>query len=317
MKLFNSVYRKKLLATALFSTAAMIACGGEEKGSPTESSQLPETITTDSGEVLELSQVGVEVSGEGSGLYLASAESFKLQVTGCASGYATSQLTDPVSVNVYKFDRNCVAQLSEVTVGGIVYTPPASPNWAAGQVNEFSATGGEKLNITVQSNLNNPVSGTETIQFAYAEIESSAGDNLGSSDVSDGHAISVGGEEAPAFLMRKVELVGITVGGEGQYQITMECEENLVSGASDTCKSQDLSGMKFKLIEDTYSGSLTLAEAASLFPADELSIQSGDIFAAGSDATYPAGGFKPTVDGPGQLHSTANPCIKWKHRSCK
>ena len=183
--------------------------------------------------------------------------------------------------------------------------------WLAGDTATFKDNGAGtiKLDLSVSSQLDNPISGATPVTYAFKEIQAGADTTLAKNDVSDGHTLSVAGEAAPAFIVDSYTFDNITAAGEGQFTFTMECDgENIAgAGATATCKSQNMvSDVKYKLVEDTYGGVLTLADPDALFPAGETSVVDGDILAIGAGGTV-NGGFKTSLmTGPATLHNKPN-----------
>jgi hypothetical protein len=101
-----------------------------------------------------------------------------------------------------------------------------------------------------------------------------------------------------------VSFVGVTAGGAGQFDIILECTSDI--GVTDTCEGVDFTDTTYKLVEDTYTSTMSIGDANALFPAGESSITlPGDREAPGGTTTN--GGFATvTLDGPDEMANNPN-----------
>lgn len=268
-----------------------------------------------SGNGLEIISIPVEVSEQGaSGLSLTSTVSdYTIELNGCASGFTTAN--DPTAtatllggggtMNVYKFDQGCEAKLVSFTLGGLVYTnnvADGATDWVtltASSTAVFATSLGALLPVKVISQLSNPVLGTDTVSFEFNEIDIGTDETLAASVSGDGISLSVTGKAAPQFSIGSVTMTGMTVSGEGQFSFQMDC---LTLLAGNDCESVGMATLDYKLIEDTYSGVLTYAQADAEMAAGTTTVTlPADAHAVGN------GGFNTlSLTGPATIHSKPN-----------
>jgi len=265
----------------------------------------------------ELVTVSVGIEESESPLFqLAAATSFSMSLEGCVSAltYPSILETNP-NIDVYKFDQDCVVKLNQFVYGGVTYIPSAGDpftSWAPGDIATFedSTDNTNTIRVTVNTQLDNPVSGTEAISYNFSEIQAGADELIASNVVSDAHAISVEGQPAPSFAVSAVNFNGMTALGAGQFAFTMECSAGVtgtVAGTDLACAGVDVSSLTYRLVEDTYSGTLTLADATALFPTGESAVTLGtDGLDLGAGGTTNGGFVTVTLDGPDAMHSKPN-----------
>ena len=301
----------KLFATSLLALT-LVGCG-PDMINPNDSANSEQDL--DGGQELVTVSVGVQESD--TPLFsLAAATSFDMSLEGCQSGLAYANILDTnPNIDVYKFDQDCIVKLNQFVYGGVTWVPTvADPfdSWAVGDVATFedNTDPTNTIRVVVAGQLDNPVSGTEAISYTFSEIQAGADETIAKNVVSDAHAISVSGQSAPNFTINAVSFTGITAAGAGQFSFTMACATNVsgtVGGDDLGCEGVDFSAITYKLIEDTYSGTLTIADASALFPTGESNITiatHGLDIGGGGTAT---GGFVTvTLDGPAQMHSKPN-----------
>ncbi|MCX6129288.1 MAG: hypothetical protein NTX25_09535, partial [Proteobacteria bacterium] len=104
----NSTARHSLLAFGLVFSLA--ACGPKlQNVADSQGSRQAEPEASRR----ETVSVGVSVSQLGAGFQLASATSFSMSLTGCASGLSLPTITQAnPNVSVYKFDQGCLIKLN-------------------------------------------------------------------------------------------------------------------------------------------------------------------------------------------------------------
>lgn len=261
--------------------------------------------------------VVLEYSGSTLAFGLADATSFTMSLEGCASGYSsTAHETDP-SLKVYKFDQNCLAKLTAFSFGGVNWVPSATApftTWLANDTAKFadSTNALNQILVKVASQLDNPVSGTEPVTYKFSEIRTGSDTNIPQTVVGDSHIMSVNGQAAPSFTVKSVGFLSMTTAGAGQFQFTMECTDPLTgSGIAVACKDVKFIDLKYKLVEDTFGGVLTHAQAAGLFSSGSDSVAiPGDVVNPGQNGTI-NGGFvtkagAQALTGPNQMHSHPN-----------
>lgn len=248
---------------------------------------------------------------------LASATSFSMALEGCVSGlaYADISNTNP-NIDVYKFDQGCLVKLNNFVFNGITWVPSGGDpfsSWVAGDSAVFEDQGdpANTMKVVVSSQLDDPVSGTENVAYLFSEIVAGADQQFAQNAVGDSHALSVGGQPAPAYGVSAMSFVGLTAAGAGQFQFTLECNSAVTgSGASLACEDTLLDDLRYKLVPDTYGGVLDIDQASALFPDLEKSIDAGDKLELGQGGTA-NGGFitasgVDVLTGPDVMHSNPN-----------
>jgi len=249
---------------------------------------------------------------------LADASAFNISLGGCASGLTGTATQANPSLKVYKFDQNCLAKLTSFQVNGSTFVPSAADpftTWIAGDIATFedSLDPANKVRVVVSNQLASPIAGTENIAYTFSQISAGSDQTFAQNVVSAPHAISVSGVGAPAFKVKELSFVGMTAQGAGQFQFKLECDSNLSgSGATLACQDNLLSSIKYKIVKDTYGGTLDVATAASLFPTGAIPIDPTEIISVG-DASLPKGGFMTPIasdpdvlTGPNQIHINPN-----------
>lgn len=280
-----------------------VSTGKKDQGGTTDTRR--ETVT-----------IGVAVN-EGAALALAAATSYSMALEGCASGLAYSNISQAnPNVDVYKFDQNCLIKLNAFEIGGISYVPSAADpftSWAAGDSATFEESGNpsNSLRVVVSSQLGNPIVGTESVAYTFSQILAGSDSTLAKNVVSANHALSVTGQDATPLTVASLSFIGMTAAGAGQFQFTLDCNENVTGTAPAlSCAGTALSDLKYKLVKDTFGGTLTLAQAAAIFDGSELSIDDADKLAVGAGGAAHGGfvtkGGASALTGPDQMHLNPN-----------
>jgi len=259
--------------------------------------------------------VGIQESSQPI-LALADATSFDMSLDGCASGltYPSIAETNP-NIDVYKFDQGCLVKLNQFVYGGVTWVPTGGDpftTWASGDIATFedSTDPTSTIRVVVGTQLDDPVSGTEAISYSFSEIQAGADAAIAENIVSDSHALSVSGQSAPNFIVQAVDFNGMTAAGAGQFAFTMECAVSVtgtVAGDDLACDGTPINSITYKLLEDTYGGTLTLSDASALFPVGEsAAVVSTHGIDLGGGGTVEGGFITVTLDGPDGMHSTPN-----------
>lgn len=296
-----------LLISLSVSLGLTVSCGAKKVSSDGNSSQF--ASSQDEGRTLI--DVPISLHDQGGFGLVAAADSFKMNVEGCASGYSIPETVDPPTFSVYKFDVGCRVKLTSLTLSGTEYTPKAGSEFTTHDENEtaiFESASNEEITVTVSSQLSDPISGgLESVSYSFTSIDAGTDETIAQNDLGDsGHGISVAGEAAPAFTIHSYNFTGITIAGAGQFDFVMECESNIAGTApNQTCESQNMvSDVKYKLVEDTYGGSLTPAEAGAIFDGSELSVST--VLDVGTGGTTNGGFQTDTLVGPPAMHTKPN-----------
>jgi hypothetical protein len=282
MNLFTS----KLLALMGSSLLFAAACSQEEPVEYVNGGTSPSSVQkekTGSSPVRKSFRYGAKVGAEPIGATLrglnladADATAFSISLTGCASGH-TAVVTELLAyLEVYEFDRDCLAKLTTFTLNGKVYTPKAGSlfdTWQAGDQAVFEVAGADpadELNVEVIETIANPVVAAGTVHYQFSEIDSDdAPTTIGESVVRESAALAVDGHAAPNFTIKQVELVGITADGNGEFRIQLECNGQAVTGVGNDilCYDVRLDSIRMVLVEDTYGGVLVLNDLETIYTA--------------------------------------------------
>lgn len=288
------------------AAAALTACGpalesiGIGSSDKQPAAAEAELITID---------VGVEAQAQ-TGFALAAASKFNISLEGCASGYTSLATETKVALNVYRFDRNCLAKLTSMEYGGIVYTPSAGvafTTWQTGDAAVFTDGGSNNIRVTVSSQLGNPVGATDTVAYSFTEIALGTNQVFAKNVVGSGKTLSVGGQSAPALQVKSLSFSGITATGAGQFGFALECIQVLSgSGVDSICKDLKLSQLKYVLVKDTFNGVLSASAAAALFTGASSTVALAEVIAPASGGLANGGFASKTLAGPDQMHLNPN-----------
>ncbi len=236
-------------------------------------------------------------------LSLANATAYTMTLSGCASSQTATVTETNVYLELYEFDRNCVVKLTQFTLNSKVYTPKSGSTfttWATGDTAVFEVVGAspaDELNVEVLQTITNPVTAGGTIHYQFSELTLGTDVTINESIVRESQVMTVDGQAAPDFTVNQVQLVGITATGNGEFRFQLECRGTDVVGvgASMRCYDVLLSDIRLVLVEDTYSGVLTLSDLTSIYAAHSGGISidtSTEIFSAGAGSpVLTHGGF--------------------------
>ncbi|MBP6217101.1 MAG: hypothetical protein KA436_00780 [Oligoflexales bacterium] len=271
--------------------------------------QIPTSLSPDSS---TLSLFGDESSQSDGGLGLtAAAATYKISITGCASGLTGTATEADVNLKVYKQDRGCLGQLTEFTYLTKTYKPKTGftfTTWLAGDTATFENTSdpnpNDRLSVTVISQLSSPTAVADTIQYRFSYITVGATDAapnvLSKTTVGESHVVSVPGQNPPNFNISLVTFPGISAtGGTGQFVFKMTCNIAMVG---DVCDGVNLTEISYKLIKDTYTGVMFVQDAQSIFPTGQSTVT----VATDKHLTGNSGFNTVTLTGPGPIHQNPN-----------
>lgn len=284
--------RTKLLVSAAFF---LTACGFEGL-------DIGKISKDENNRQLTPTKVPVQLIDMSGSFSLAPADAYNLSLDGCVSGFtATATEATVGGLQVYKFDQNCLAKLTSFQTGGITYaaTNPGATDfttWLAGDNATFTDAGGtNSIGVSVVTQLDNPVSGTEPIQYAFSVAVAGTGNTVADTTVGASHTVTVAGDNPPDVEVFANAFVGMTATGAGQFTFDMECQAAI---AGNLCSGDDMTAWTWLLVEDTYGGSPTLTDLDALTPAG-TGVVSGAINVNG-------GITSPTLNGPDQIHLKPN-----------
>ncbi len=301
------------LAVLMAAVAVAPACGSSKKSKKSSSGSV---TASGGGDDREMVRIPVTLSEQSLkfAFNLASASAYNIDVDGCASGYTTSATEATASVTLYRYDQGCLAKLTTFTVGATTYVPAAGGDfttWLAGDLATFEESGNPAniVKVLAVAQLSSPLEAmTDTIEYSFSEIYSGADELIGSGAVSDPYAITVAGQSAPSYTISQVAFVGMTATGGGQFQFTMECTAAITgTGATSNCVDVLMADITYKLIADTFGGTLDINDANGLFPAGESAVNTAtDVVAVGAGGTVNGGFLTVNLTGPDQMHLNPN-----------
>ncbi len=251
---------------------------------------------------------------------VANATSFSISLAGCASGYTSTATDASTNLQAYQYDIGCLAKLTQFAINGNTYSATATgasnfTTWAVNDVAVFANTtnSSDLLNVAVTAQLDNPVAGTEVVSYSFYNIAKGADSIFTKAQVGNGHTMSVSGQAAPNFTLTQARYVGMTNLGQGLFEFTLQCTQALTN-SNTTCYDIILTTMDYKLVQDTYGGTLTLANANSIFSTAGTSVASGEVVDVGAadnhSNTLANGGFYTNessyLTGPTTINSAPN-----------
>ena len=293
----------KLLSVGLLA-GALTACGPQL--TDPNAGTAEGTKDTNSPAEGEFVTVGISVSESAAlGFSLAAATDFDMSLEGCASGLTYSGLnaTTP-NIDLYKFDQGCIVKLNSFQFGGNTYAPNGTDDftsWTAGDLAIFVNTldANDQLRVSVSSQVSDPVDAGDTIAYAFSEIQAGADELIAKSIVADNHTLSVDGVDAPNFTISAVSFQGITATGAGQFTFTLTCAGTMAgTDPNETCDGLNLQDIDYKLVADTYSGTLNQTNLDAIFPTGESSVAEVDETVDGFNTV--------SLEGPAAMHANPN-----------
>ena len=160
--------------------------------------------------------------------------------------------------------------------------------------------------MSLGQSLPSPIVTGASATFGFVEI--ALGEDHLMTNYSTSAALEMTGVDSPYM---KIPVGGVSITaidsttGVATFDVTMECRVPTVSTNSE-CPSannvnQAMAGMKLKLVQDTYTNALTLAQAQTIMASGTVTVANGDL------SVVPAnGGYKTSVVGPGQLVANKN-----------
>lgn len=228
------------------------------------------------------------------------ADAYTVQLTSCLSGYsATVTEANTDGLEVYTYDRECLAKLTQFVVGGVTYLPTAGDpftTWQAGDVATFDESGEPgtaPLRVIIQETLGDPVTGTESIQFGLANLEEGNQRGILWSTVGASAKHLNSGNAEPWFTIRSIELAGQAVSEAGEFRFVLECQSDI--GITNDCETVAFADIDYHLVEDTYGSAPTSADCDAIFLDPATTITLPDDRIAPGDAGTTFGGFQTAV----------------------
>lgn len=206
----------------------------------------------------------------------ANATAYSITLSGCASTQSATVDETKGFLELYEFDRNCLAKLTTFSLNGKTYTPKAGSlfdTWQVGDRAVFEVNGAnpvDELNVEVIETVANPVVAGGTIHYQFSEITVGDTETLGEAVVRESQELVVNGQAAPAFVINQIEFVGINADGNGEFRFQLECDGQAVSGTGNSIQCYDvlLSSITMVLVKDTYGGVLTESDMTTIFAAE-------------------------------------------------
>lgn len=310
----------RVLSIYLFLIHLHLACGvkQEEMDNAPSKNPVPKAFADNRRQIVA---IPVFLTQRSSSLTLAAnATSFSVTLDGCVSGYTSTANELSTNLQVIKYDQDCLAKLTEFEINGVTYSAAATgatnfTTWAVNNTAIFANTldDTDKLIVKVIAQLGNPITGTEAVTYSFYNITQGADSVFPDTSIGDAHTMTVNGYAPPSFTLNSKRYVGMTANGEGEFEFTLHCTVAL-GNANTTCKDAILTDLDYKLVEDTFGGTLTLAQADTIFSTPGTEVDASEVVDAG-DAdqdgnTLVRGGFytneSTLLTGPTTIHSKPN-----------
>lgn len=288
----------------LVSALLLVSCGLEPSDVKDSDKDNPNGNLNDS----DLITVPMTMrDGSNQQLNLAAATAYSMHVEDCASGYTSTTATEAsAGLEVYQFDRDCLAKLKQFEFGGITYTSSAGnasdfSTWLAGDTAAFG-DGTNSVSVRVVTQLSNPIVNTDVVEYEFSIVLNGAVQTIAESVVGQSQTMTVGSDEAPNVdsatgAAVELALTSITALGEGVFTIKVECDLAMVGN---DCDGVDATAWEAALVEDTLGG---VANYSSGF-LDGLTYSSGSTVDGGFETN--GGWVSPALTGPATIHSKPN-----------
>jgi len=249
-------------------------------------------------------------SSDGSLGLLATASTFKVEVSGCITGYtyggATGNTISTV-VNLYNGDRGCIVKLhrfdlnsttySDATTGGTGVVPFTV--WDGTQVATFSnaapgvgqpSLATNLISVFITTPLSNPVSTSSSVVYKFTDVAAGTTNTLAQSAVSTAVPLSAVGKDAPNYAgsntvstggVAFARYISTNTDGSGNMSFTIACTTPVLDPGADTlppftCTNVDGSGdiqdvaIRYALVPDTYSACKTSATTLTVANANAI-----------------------------------------------
>ena len=292
----------KITYLLFYYSLLQISCGAEQPvryiGNDTDfSEQENPRVPVDA----TIIQIPLTFGSSTSAFSLADATTFSIQMDSCASGIGTVTVDETSNyLEVYEFDRDCLAKLTTFELNGKTYTPKALSEfdtWQAGDLAVFEVNGAnpvDELNLEVIATLSSPITNTDIVHYKFSEITDGGDETIGEPTVRESAALTVDGQAAPDFSINQVELVGITAGGVGEFRFQLECNQAVTGTGNDiTCFDVRLDEIKLAIGVDTYGGTPSVSDLETLYTAY------GDVLINMGTEAFVAGGGTPVLGNGG------------------
>mgnify|MGYP000656227396 CR=1 FL=1 len=247
----------------------------------------------------------------------APATSYSIFLDECQSGYTSTATEISTDLQVYKFDQDCLAKLTQFQVNTITYSATATgatdfTSWLVNDTAVFANTvdSTDTVGVKVVAQLSSPVLGVDTVSYTFYDIEAGAdNDDLTPTVLGAGHTMTVDGLAALSFTIEYVRYQNITATGEGEFEFSLQCTVPLTNGNT-TCKDVTLTDIDYKLVDDTFTSTVTLTDADGIFNTAGTSVLAGHrVNVGGTDSAgnvLAKGGFYTSttsrLQGPGKIH---------------
>lgn len=240
-------------------------------------------------------------------LTTSNADAWTIELTDCLSGYDTTVTEANVDgLEIYRFDRECRAKLTEFIFDGKTYIPTAGDpftNWQAGDIATFDEVGEPGVNplrLMVLSTIGNPVTGLETISFGWATITQGSDRSILWTTAGASDKLTVAANPPPSFTIKSIERTGMSPGAGGQFKFVLECTSHIT--ITNICELVSFSDLDYKLVEDTFGGSISSMQGDSIFATPGTSVMlPDDRIAPGSAGTTNGGIITISLDGPDNM----------------
>lgn len=268
------MFDRKQKYIAVLLAALLVACAEEQPVQYTDEDSESETTGTPTLKRRTFPHTFRLDDGAADLRLAANATTFSIDLTGCASTHSATVTQTKAYLEVYEFDRNCLAKLTEFSLNGKTYTPKAGATfdtWLAGDLATFevaSANPADELTVTVISTIANPVVAAGEIHYQFSEVMQGDTETLGEAVVRESASLVVNGQAAPNFSINQVQLVDITADGNGEFRIQLKCNNTVTGTGNDIlCDDVRLDSISMVLAEDTYALDPTETDLQAIFTA--------------------------------------------------
>lgn len=236
----------------------------------------------------------------------APADGYEVQMTNCLSGYgATVTQANTDGIEVYTYDRGCLAKLTQFTYDSKTYYPTVGDpftTWQPGDhaiFDEAGAPGTAPFAVTIVSTLQNPVAETDTVIYRFSELLAGSSRSILWASIGASGQVS-GPHSPPSYTIRSIELTGLSGAEGGQFKLVMECTSNI--GVTNECVTVNFADLDYKIVEDEYGGAPDSTACGTIFSSAGTSVTLPDHRVAPGDLGTTRGGFiTAVITGPANL----------------
>ena len=281
---------KKLLIAAGYAVlfSLNVNCGYHEKVPVKKIFPLP--LQSQS----QMISIPVELVSQLAGFNLQSNYQFSFSLEGCDSGYHLEFTESNGEILVYESDTNCYVKLNGLEINGVTFhasEPFSSWNSGSQAVYESQLDPDHKLELTILSQLNSPVTDSDKVTFKFREIKVEGNFQYSSEDLKRNQPIDFVGSHAPAYELTEM-LVLKKKKGQIYFKLYFNCLSYMDNIQDDpSCEGQLLNELTYTLTDANVITDIDFEEVGNQFA---IKTHSGIDFIQDSILT-PHGGFSITI----------------------